>query len=498
MQRVFVLALGIKLPYKVSHGKALQIKYSPDEIFAKIEHENIKFIDLQFTGLTGRFHHTTISAITFTPEQMRDGLPKLDGSSIVGFTSIDDSDLVLLPDPNTFAIIPWMTENKTARLLCDVYWGEGRGRLSRDPRGIAQKAEVYVKSQGFDYSAWGPEVEFFVFDKIHWDVLTPYKGQSYSIESEEAPWSTEGSGYPMGLQEGYYPSTPSDTLTPYRNECVNILIENFGILCDNHHHEVATAGQCEIDIKYDYLTNAADATQSYKFVIRNVAKKYGKVATMMPKPISMDSGSGMHTNVSLWKNKKNMFFDPEKEVELSQTGRYFCGGILDHAKALCAISNPTTNSYHRLVPGYEAPVYLAWSGSNRSAIVRVPRHFKGEGYAFLKRLEFRAPDPSSNPYLVFSAVLAAGLDGIKKKKDPGDQVQEDIFKMTKSERTKRGIGVLPANLGEALDELQSDRKFLNPIFPNDVIDKLIELERRDQREISIRPTPHEFYLYFDV
>jgi glutamine synthetase len=335
----------------VSHGKALQVTYSPDEVFSRIQHEEIQFIDLQFTGLTGRFHHTTISANTFTPEQMRDGLPKLDGSSIIGFASIDDSDLLLKPDPNTFAIIPWMTENKTARLLCDVYWGGNRGRLSRDPRGISQKAEEYIKTQGYDYSAWGPEVEFFVFDKIHWDVLTPYKGQSYSIESKEAPWSQEGSGYPMGLQEGYYPSTPSDTLTPFRNECVNILNTNFGILCDNHHHEVATAGQCEIDIKFDYMTNAADAAQSYKYVIRNIAAKYGKVATMMPKPIAMDSGSGMHVNVSLWKGKNNVFYDSNEEDELSQTGRYFCGGIINHAKALSAICNPTTNSYHRLVPG---------------------------------------------------------------------------------------------------------------------------------------------------
>ena len=486
------------MPYKVSHGRPIQITYSPDEVFSKIQHDQIKFIDLQFTGLTGRFHHTTISTDTFTAQQMKDGLPKLDGSSIVGFTSINDSDLILKPDPNTYAEIPWLVDNKTARLLCDVYWGMGRGRLERDPRGIAQKAEKYLMTQGFDYSAWGPEVEFFVFDKVHWDVLTPYKGQSYSIESAESPWSEEGTGYPMGLQEGYYPSTPSDTLTPFRNECVDILNTHFGVLCDNHHHEVATAGQCEIDIRFDYLTNAADATQSYKFVIRNVAKNRGKVATLMPKPISMDSGSGMHTNISLWKGKKNAFYDQDDKVELSQTGRYFCGGILQHAKALCAFANPTTNSYHRLVPGYEAPVYIAWSGRNRSAIVRVPLHFKGPEYAFLKRLEFRAPDPSCNPYLVFSSVLAAGLDGIKKKMDPGDEVQEDIYKMTKSERVKRGIGVLPANLGEALDALESDRKFLTPIFSNQVTDKVIELERRDQREISIRPHPHEFYLYFDV
>jgi glutamine synthetase len=272
----------------------------------------------------------------------------------------------------------------------------------------------------------------------------------------------------------------------------------FGILCDNHHHEVATAGQCEIDIRYDYMTNAADAAQSYKYVIRNIATKYGKVATMMPKPIAMDSGSGMHVNVSLWKGKNNIFYDSDEDDELSQTARYFCGGILNHAKALSAICNPTTNSYHRLVPGYEAPAYIAWSAGNRSAIVRVPVHLTGKGYSYLKRLEFRAPDPSSNPYLAFAAITAAGMDGIKKKTDPGEQIREDIFKMTKSDRAKRGIGVLPKSLGEALDELESDRKFLNPIFTNDVVDKIIELERRDQREIAIRPHPHEFYLYFDV
>jgi glutamine synthetase len=486
------------LPYKVIHGETTQIKYSSDEIFAKIKHENIRFIDLQFSSLPGRYHHTTISADTFTPDQMKDGLPKLDGSSIVGFTSVDDSDLVLKPDPNTFSIIPWITEKKTARLICDIHWGRGRGRLERDPRGIAQRAEEHLKTHGFDFSYWGPEVEFFVFDKVHWDVLTPYKGQSYSIESIEAPWSQEGTGYPMGLQEGYYPSTPSDTLTEFRNECVDVLNEYFGILCDNHHHEVATAGQCEIDIKYDYLTNAADATQTYKFAVRNIAKKFGKVATMMPKPISMDAGSGMHTNVSLWKDGKNVFFDKDSKDEISQVGRYFCGGIISHARSLCAITNPTTNSYHRLVPGYEAPVYIAWSPSNRSAAIRVPEHFRGEKYSYLKRFEYRAPDPSSNPYLVFSAVLSAGLDGVKKKLDPGDPVQEDIYKMTKEERVKRGIKTVPANLGEALDELESDRKFLNPIFSNDVIDKIIEIGRKDHREISIRPHPHEFYLYFDV
>ena len=479
-------------------GKATHVKYSPEEVFAKINQDEVSFIDLQFTGLTGRFHHTTISANTFTQDQMADGLPKLDGSSIVGFASIEDSDLILKPDPSTYSLIPWASDKKTARLLCDVYWGGGRGRLEFDPRGISQNAEKFLETQGFDYSLWGPEVEFFVFDKIHWDVLTPYKGQSYSIESKEAPWNQDGNGYPMGLQEGYYPSTPSDTLTPYRNECVSVLNDNFGIICDNHHHEVATAGQCEIDIKYDFLTNAADGAQTYKYVVRNVAQQFGKIATMMPKPISMDSGSGMHTNVSLWKNKENAFFDIDDKDELSQTGRYFCGGVINHARALTAITNPTTNSYHRLVPGYEAPVYIAWSTGNRSATIRIPAHFKGEKYSYLKRLEYRVPDPASNPYLVFPAVLAAGLDGIKNKTEPGDPIHEDIYKMSKSERKKHGIEVLPANLGEALDELESDKKFLESIFSPKVINRIIDLERRDQKEISIRPHPHEFYLYFDV
>ena len=479
-------------------GKATHVKYSPEEVFAKINQDEVLFIDLQFTGLTGRFHHTTISANTFTQDQMADGLPKLDGSSIVGFASIEDSDLILKPDPSTYSLIPWASDKKTARLLCDVYWGGGRGRLDFDPRGISQNAEKFLETQGFDYSLWGPEVEFFVFDKIHWDVLTPYKGQSYSIESKEAPWNQDGNGYPMGLQEGYYPSTPSDTLTPYRNECVSVLNDNFGIICDNHHHEVATAGQCEIDIKYDFLTNAADGAQTYKYVVRNVAQQFGKIATMMPKPISMDSGSGMHTNVSLWKNKENAFFDIDDKDELSQTGRYFCGGVINHARALTAITNPTTNSYHRLVPGYEAPVYIAWSTGNRSATIRIPAHFKGEKYSYLKRLEYRVPDPASNPYLVFPAVLAAGLDGIKNKTEPGDPIREDIYKMSKSERIKHGINVLPANLGEALDELESDKKFLESIFSAKVIKRIIDLERRDQKEISIRPHPHEFYLYFDV
>ena len=246
--------------------------------------------------------------------------------------------------------------------------------------------------------------------------MTPYHSQSYNITSRKHHGLAEGVGYALRLKEGYLPSAPGDTLMDYRNECVDVLSNNFGIICDAHHHEVATAGQCEIDIRYDTLVNAADAVQSYKYIVKNIAKKHNMIATMMPKPIALDNGSGMHVNVSLWNNETNFFFDAADEyAELSEIAHYFGGGILDHAYALAAIVAPTTNSYRRLVPGYEAPVYIAWSTGNRSAIIRIPAHYKGQKFSKMKRIEFRAPDPSCNPYLAFSAIVAAGLDGIKKK-----------------------------------------------------------------------------------
>jgi glutamine synthetase len=285
----------------------------------------------------------------------------------------------------------------------------------------------------------------------------------------------------------------------YRNECVDVLSNNFGIVCDTHHHEVATAGQCEIDIRYDTLVNAADSVQSYKYIVKNIAKKHNMIATMMPKPIALDNGSGMHVNVSLWNHGINLFFDAnDKYAEISEIARYFGGGIIDHADALAAIVAPTTNSYRRLVPGYEAPVYVAWSTGNRSAIIRIPAHFKGQKFANMKRIEFRAPDPSCNPYLAFSAVIAAGLDGIKRKKAISDPVNEDIFKMTSSRRRDLGIRQLPASLREAYEELKSDKVFLREIFGDDTIDKIIEHEAKDHNEVAIRPHPHEFSMYADV
>jgi glutamine synthetase len=329
--------------------------------------------------------------------------------------------------------------------------------------------------------------------------MTPYHSQSYKITSREAPWSTEGAGYALRLKEGYLPSAPGDTLMDYRNECVDILSNNFGIVCDAHHHEVATAGQCEIDIRFDTLVNAADSVQSYKYIVKNIAKKHNMVATMMPKPIALDNGSGMHVNVSLWKDNKNLFFDSgDKYAEISQLARYFGGGIIDHAYALAAIVAPTTNSYRRLVPGYEAPVYVAWSTGNRSAIIRIPHHFRGQQFAGMKRIEFRAPDPSCNPYLAFSAIIAAGLDGVKKKTPIIDPVDEDIFKMSALRRRELGIKQLPASLREAYEELSSDRLFLKEILGDTTIDMIIEYESKEHNEVAVRPHPHEFSMYADV
>jgi glutamine synthetase len=488
------------LPYKIIDGKIEPLKFTTEEVMQKLNDDKIKFLDLQFTGLTGRFHHTTIAANMFHKEDFEYGLPKLDGSSIRGFTEIHESDLIIRPDPSTYAIIPWLEKDITARLICDILGGGSfRESFPRDPRGIAAKAEKYVREQGYNTSYWGPEVEFFVFDKLEVNTMTPYHSQSYNITSKEAPWSAEGVGYALRLKEGYLPSAPGDTLMDYRNECVDVLSSNFGIVCDAHHHEVATAGQCEIDIRYDSLVNTADAVQSYKYIVKNIAKKNNMIATMMPKPIALDNGSGMHVNVSLWNNETNLFFDAaDSYAELSETARYFGGGILDHAHALAAIVAPTTNSYRRLVPGYEAPVYVAWSTGNRSAIIRIPIHYKGQKFSNMKRIEFRAPDPSCNPYLAFSAIVSAGLDGIKKKKTIGDPVDEDIFKMTPKRRRELGIKQLPGSLREAYQELESDRMFLKPIFGDDTIDFIIEHEIKEHNEVAVRPHPHEFSMYADV
>lgn len=486
---------------RTADGKLEPLKRTPEEVLDLVKKERIRFIDLQFTDGPGRLQHVTIPSHALDVQAFKEGTPKLDGSSIRGFVDINESDMLLRPDASTYAILPWSPENmKTARLICDVFWGFGLGRLSRDPRAVAQQAEEVLRKEGYDLSYWGPEIEFFIFDRVYWNTITPFEGMSYRIESKEAIWNTEGGkNFPIRFKEGYYPAPPQDTLQDYRSECVRILEDNFNIPCDAHHHEVATAGQAEMDMYRDSLTSMADNVVTYKHVAKNVAYQRDMVATFMPKPIFMDNASGMHTHVSLWNKGKPLFYDPNDEyAELSQVGRYFGGGLMEHSRALCAIVAPTTNSYRRLVPGYEAPVFIAWSRRNRSANVRVPVYQRGQHVAGAKRLEFRTPDPSCNPYFTFAAMAAAGLDGIRRKIDIGDPIDEDIYKLTPERRRQLGVRELPGSLLEAVEELENDSKFLEPLFPNDAVDKITENAKKESLEIAIRPHPHEFYLYFDI
>ena len=492
------------MPYVREAGKIKPRSLAVSDVLAMMDKDKVKFVDLQFADVPGRMQHVTVPVESLQEDSFNDGVPKLDGSSIRGYTDIHESDMLLMPDANTYGLIPWSEDYlRTARMLCDVSWGFGMGRFTRDPRFIAQRAEDEARKLGYDHVYFGPEIEFFVFDKVSWDVSNPYATQSYRVESREAAWnqgtSSLNNSPPIRFKEGYFPAAPQDSLQDLRSECVSVLSNNFGIVCDAHHHEVATAGQCEIDMRYDTLTSVADSALTYKFVVKNVAAKRGMVATMMPKPVFLDNASGMHCHVSLWQNGVNKMFDANDEyAELSQFGRYFGGGLIEHARALAAITNPTTNSYRRLVPGFEAPVYIAWSRRNRSANIRIPVNMKGAKHSSKKRLEYRTPDTSANPYLCFAAILAAGLDGVRKSLDIGNPVDEDIYKLSAERRRSLGIKELPTSLREALECLQSDHDFLKPIFTQDIIEAIIENGTREFGEVNRRPHPYEFYLYFDI
>ena len=478
-------------------GELVRKVLTADEVMDRIYKEGVKFVDLQFTDVPGRLRHVSIPSEMMREEIFSEGAAKLDGSSVRGFVEINESDMMLVPDPSTFGVIPWSDEGiKTARLICDVRSGYGAGRFSRDPRGVAQKAELAIKQAGFTDSLWGPEVEFFVFDSATWEVNDPFRS-GFKITSKESANEAMGTNYPIRFKDGYYPTQPVDTLSDYWSVCVYYMREGFGIYSNAHHHEVATAGQCEIDIYRDELVTMADSVMTYKFVTKNVASRMGMIATTMPKPIFGDNAVGMHTHSSLWKGGKNAFFDPEDTyAELSQTARYYIGGIMAHSRALCAIVDPTTNSYHRLVPGFEAPVYIAWSRMNRSANVRIPAYEKGSEGA--KRVEFRTPDPSCNPYLAFAAITAAGLDGVRKQTDPGDPVDQDIYKLTPEKRRELRVGELPGSLKEAVESLRSDDAFLEGIFPRDLVEVMMDLEMDAYRSVAARPHPYEFYMYFDL
>ncbi|HYV30320.1 MAG TPA: type I glutamate--ammonia ligase, partial [Candidatus Binatia bacterium] len=420
-----------------------------------------------------------------------------DGSSIRGFQQIQESDMLLRPDPTTAYVDP-ILHVPTLNLICDVLDPLTRQRYSRDPRFIAQKAETYLRSTGIaDVSFWGPELEFYIFDDVRYD-QTANSGY-YFIDSNEGVWNTgreerPNLGYKLRHKEGYFPVPPADQLQDIRSEII-LKMREVGVPVEVHHHEVGTAGQGEIDMRFAPLTKMADSVMYYKYIIRNVAAKHGKTATFMPKPIFGDNGSGMHTHQSLWKREKPLFAGNEY-AGLSELALYYLGGLLKHASALLAICAPTTNSYRRLVPGYEAPVNLVYSQRNRSAAVRIPMYSKSPKS---KRVEFRCPDPSANPYLCVAAQLMAGLDGIQNKIHPGEPIDKDLYDLEPEEATT--VASTPGSLAEVLVALEQDHDWLlkGDVFTQDVVQTWIQYKReRELAPVNLRPVPYEFFLYFDL
>jgi len=476
---------------------------TPHEVLKYVQDHGIKIIDLKFNDLPGLWQHFSMPATELTE---LDDLTKtiwaegvgFDGSSIRGFQKIQESDMIMIPDPKTAVLDP-ILEIPTLSLICDIYDPLTKEPYSRDPRYVAKKAEGYLKTTGIaDTSYWGPEAEFFVFDDIRFDQNE--NSGYYFLDSVEGDWNTgrienPNLGYKPRYKEGYFPVPPHDSMQDLRSEMILTMIES-GITIEVHHHEVATAGQAEIDMKFDTLVSMADKLMLYKYIVKNVARKHGKVATFMPKPIFGDNGSGMHTHQSLWKGGTNIFFDAKGYALLSQTAKWYIGGLLKHASSLMAFCAPTTNSYKRLVPGYEAPVNLAYSQRNRSAAIRIPMYTENPK---TKRVEFRPPDASCNPYLAFSAMLMAGLDGVENRIDPGEPLDKDIYELSPEEA--EGVATVPGSLDAAMDALDKDHDYLlkGGVFTTDVIDVWLEYKReREIDALRIRPHPYEFYLYFDI
>lgn len=476
---------------------------TPEEIKSFIKKHPIQVVDFKFNDLPGLWQHFSIPAAELidstNPDKSiwKQGIG-FDGSSIRGFQKIQESDMLLIPDPSTAVVDPVM-QIPSLSIICDIYDPITKEPYSRDPRYIAKKAEAFLKKTEIgDISYWGPEAEFFIFDDIRFD-----QGENfgyYYIDSIEGDWNTgkeekPNLGYKPRYKEGYFPVPPHDTLQDIRSEMM-LTLRKVGVPVECHHHEVASGGQCEIDIRYSPLVKMADHVMMYKYVIKNVARKYNKTATFMPKPIFKDNGSGMHVHSSIWKNGRNLFFDEKGYASISQTCKWYIGGILKHAAAILAFAAPTTNSYRRLVPGYEAPVNLVYSARNRSAVCRIPMY---SNQADSKRVEFRAPDPSCNPYLAFAAILMAGLDGIKNKIDPGQPIDRNIYELPHEEKAK--IRSVPSSLEEALKALEEDQDFLleGGVFTQDVIDTWMAFKWEVEIEaLKQRPHPHEFYMYFDI
>jgi glutamine synthetase len=470
---------------------------SPEDVLRKVADEQVEFVDLRFCDLPGLTQHFTIPAHAFDEDAFEEGLG-FDGSSIRGFQDIQESDMVLVPDPDTAMIDPFM-ERKTLAITTFVQDPVTGQPYSRDPRYIARKAEQYLAGSGVaDTAYFGPEAEFFVFDDIRFDT-TP-GGSYYHLDSIEAHWNTgkderPNLGYKPRLKEGYFPVPPMDHYQDLRSEMAGVL-ETCGVPAEMHHHEVGSAGQGEIGIRFDTLLSMADKTMLFKYIVKNVAWRHNKTATFMPKPIFGDNGSGMHVHQSLWQDGEPLFFDEAGYAQLSDAARHYIGGLLAHAPAILAFSNATTNSYRRLVPGFEAPVNLVYSQRNRSAACRIPVQSKSPKS---KRIEFRVPDPSCNPYLAFSAMLMAGLDGVRSKIEPPDPVDKDIYDMPRE--ALENLPSVPASLEESLQALEEDHDFLleGGVFTEDLIETHIQYKMEEEiSAIRLRPHPHEFHLYYDI
>jgi glutamine synthetase len=470
---------------------------TPKDVLAFAKEKNVKMVDLKFMDLPGLWQHITVPLNMFGEKDFSEG-KGFDGSSIRGFQEINESDMILIPDPKTAVIDPFC-DIPTLSLICNVKDPVTGDHYSRDPRYVAEKAEKYLISTGIaDTSYWGPEAEFFIFDDVRYD--ENHHSSFYTIDSVEGDWNTgreekPNLGYKPRYKEGYFPVSPTDSYQNLRNEMVMKLMEA-GIPIETQHHEVASGGQAEIDIKYETLVKQADLLMLYKYIIKNVAKAHNKTVTFMPKPIFQDNGSGMHVHQSLWKGGKPLFYDEKGYAGLSQMGIYYIGGILAHASSLMGLCAPTTNSYKRLVPGYEAPVNMIYSQRNRSAACRIPMYSKSPAS---KRIEFRSPDASCNPYLAFSAMLLAGLDGIQKKIMPPAPIDKNLYDMPKEELKK--IKSVPGSLAESLNALESDHDYLlkGNVFTKDVIETWIDYKRKKEVDpVRLRPTPYEFYLYYDI
>ena len=463
-----------------------------DQIFKTIKEKDVQYVDLRFTDIRGKMQHVTFDLSMVDKDLFVDGT-MFDGSSIAGWKAINESDMLLMPDPSSARIDPFF-QNTTLAIMCDILNPNDNTAYNRDPRMMAKKAENFLKSSGVgDTAFFGPEAEFFVFDDVRWN--TDPNNTGYSFDDRELPFNTgkhyEGGnmGHRPGPKGGYFPVPPIDSLQDMRSEMLTLMAE-LGLQPEKHHHEVAPA-QHELGMKFNTLVQMADNMQLYKYIVHNVAHSYGKTATFMPKPYYKDNGSGMHVHQSIWKDGKPLFAG-DKYADLSQECLWYIGGIIKHAKAINAFSNATTNSYKRLVPGYEAPVLLAYSARNRSASVRIPWTPNPKG----KRIEVRFPDPASNPYLTFTALMMAGLDGIAKKIDPGPSMDKDLYALPPEEL--KNIPTVCGSLREALKSLDADRDFLKAggVMDDDFIDSYIDLKMEDVMRVDMHPHPVEFDMYY--